>query len=600
MQTDKNVEHLKTARLKAVARINKEMSSSLDSMTVLKEIFKSAQEIMDASIVSFWAYNSVSENLELRAFSDEEIGVSLPLKVKSINEGAAGWVGKNLQPLNVPDIFSDSRFQCHDWWKSVGLKSFYGVPINVNESLIGVLSLFGTETFDFCHDDLELLDIFVGQAAISLQNARLYEELQIEIAERKQYQDELTRHTNDLSRSNGKLANEVLQKMRIESELRKSQQIEFQLAEIGRIIGSSLNIVDAYHRVASHVQILIPFDRMAIALIDAEEGTLTNAYIEGEELPERGIGKAYPLIGMLRQIYQNRKGGIFRSENLEQMPDPFVALELGLQSLVMVPLVSGDEVLGILAIRSKEPNAYKDRDLKLAQRVSGQISGAISNARLYEERVNAENRLKDSLREKEVLLKEIHHRVKNNLQIIHSLLSLQAEQIQDVQALGMFKDSQNRVRSMALIHEKLYQSENLTNIDFTDYVDSLVIELSRSYMNHPEQIEISVDVRDACFGVDTAIPCGLIINELITNSLKYAFPDNRKGQISVSLQPTMKGEYTLIVKDNGIGFPENIDWQNTDSLGMQVVTSLTDQLEGEIELSRTDGTEFKLKFTEST
>lgn len=555
---------------------------------------------MDASIVSFWAYNSVSENLELRAFSDEEIGVSLPLKVKSINEGAAGWVGKNLQPLNVPDIFSDSRFQCHDWWKSVGLKSFYGVPINVNESLIGVLSLFGTETFDFCHDDLELLDIFVGQAAISLQNARLYEELQIEIAERKQYQDELTRHTNDLSRSNGKLANEVLQKMRIESELRKSQQIEFQLAEIGRIIGSSLNIVDAYHRVASHVQILIPFDRMAIALIDAEEGTLTNAYIEGEELPERGIGKAYPLIGMLRQIYQNRKGGIFRSENLEQMPDPFVALELGLQSLVMVPLVSGDEVLGILAIRSKEPNAYKDRDLKLAQRVSGQISGAISNARLYEERVNAENRLKDSLREKEVLLKEIHHRVKNNLQIIHSLLSLQAEQIQDVQALGMFKDSQNRVRSMALIHEKLYQSENLTNIDFTDYVDSLVIELSRSYMNHPEQIEISVDVRDACFGVDTAIPCGLIINELITNSLKYAFPDNRKGQISVSLQPTMKGEYTLIVKDNGIGFPENIDWQNTDSLGMQVVTSLTDQLEGEIELSRTDGTEFKLKFTEST
>jgi two-component sensor histidine kinase len=214
-------------------------------------------------------------------------------------------------------------------------------------------------------------------------------------------------------------------------------------------------------------------------------------------------------------------------------------------------------------------------------------------------RINlAEKKLRASLEEKDLLLKEVHHRVKNNMQVIYSLLNLQSEHIEDPQALRMFKDSQNRVKSMAMVHEKLYRSEDLARINFAEYLRSLTIDLLRSYRAGSDRIQLKIDVQDAFLGIDSAIPCGLITNELVSNSLKHAFPADTKGEIHIELFKDDNGELTLTVSDNGIGFPEGVDFRNTESLGLQLVNTLTEQLGGTIELDRSCGTAFKIVFSE--
>ena len=213
------------------------------------------------------------------------------------------------------------------------------------------------------------------------------------------------------------------------------------------------------------------------------------------------------------------------------------------------------------------------------------------------ERKRAEKEIKASLQEKEVLLREIHHRVKNNLQIITSLLNLQSAYVKDNTYMHMFKESRNRVKSMALIHEKLYQSDDLTNIDFREYVRTLVHWIVQSHGVSMERVIPTIRVEDVSFGVDAAIPCGLIINELVTNSLKHAFPEG-KGEITVVLR-SADGNVELVVADNGVGMPDNIDFKTTETLGLRLVTILAEgQLGGHIELVKGSGTEFHIRFKE--
>lgn len=213
------------------------------------------------------------------------------------------------------------------------------------------------------------------------------------------------------------------------------------------------------------------------------------------------------------------------------------------------------------------------------------------------ERKRADDFLKASLEEKEILLKEIHHRVKNNLQVISSLLNLQSRYINDPHALETFKDSQNRVKSMALIHEQLYQSKNLAEVDFEKYVQSLAYDLFVSFGTYSRNIAMKVNIKDISLNIDTAIPCGLIINELISNSLKYAFQAGGDGSIEVGLRPIEDDRYALTVKDSGTAFPKDLDIGNTSSLGLRLVNSLTNQLKGSIALSTCEGTEFTITFS---
>lgn len=209
----------------------------------------------------------------------------------------------------------------------------------------------------------------------------------------------------------------------------------------------------------------------------------------------------------------------------------------------------------------------------------------------------AEEQIKASLREKEVLLREIHHRVKNNMQVVSSLLNLQSRYTEDAQLIEAFKESQNRIKSMVLVHEKLYQSRDLASIDFHEYIRSLTRSLFQSYRTAGE-VDLAVNVENVSLGVDAAIPCGLIINELVSNSLKHAFPGNRKGKISISLHQLGEDKIELVVADDGLGIPESINLEDATSLGLRLVTILTkDQLEGTISLNRTRGTEFRITFS---
>jgi len=212
------------------------------------------------------------------------------------------------------------------------------------------------------------------------------------------------------------------------------------------------------------------------------------------------------------------------------------------------------------------------------------------------ERKIVENKLRTSLEEKEVLLKEVHHRVKNNLQIVSSMLSLQMDQINDTLALGLFKESQSRVRSIALFHEKLYQSKDLAHIDIAEYLKGLAHGLLATYGVSADDIVLSIEAENVPLDVDAAICCGLIVNELLSNSLKHAFRGGRKGMVGVLL--CREGSDVLLeVEDDGVGFPNSVDFRSPTTLGLKLVCILTEQIRGTIELKPgTEGTRFIVRF----
>jgi PAS domain S-box-containing protein len=212
------------------------------------------------------------------------------------------------------------------------------------------------------------------------------------------------------------------------------------------------------------------------------------------------------------------------------------------------------------------------------------------------ERNKTEEQIKASLKEKEVLLREIHHRVKNNLNVIISLLNLQSRHITEPAMLNIFKDCQNRIRSMALIHERLYQTKDFAEINYKEYITSLISDLSSSYIHMKNKIRMVPVINDIFLDLDTAIPCGLIINELVTNSLKYAFPEDRSGEIIVSLIRD-NSRYILSVRDNGIGLPEGFDLKSSETLGLHLVKILVKQLDGILKTSVDKGTEFRVTFS---
>ncbi len=210
------------------------------------------------------------------------------------------------------------------------------------------------------------------------------------------------------------------------------------------------------------------------------------------------------------------------------------------------------------------------------------------------ERKRAEEAVSHSLREKETLLMEIHHRVKNNMQLISSLLELQTGYIHDPSTVAIFRQAQTRIRSMALIHQKLYQSDSLAMIDFTTYVRSLLPMLTRTYYTPTNSVRLEMKLDDVALNLETAVPAGLVLNELITNSLKHAFPGDRKGVMEVTLQNEENGRFSITVKDNGIGMPEGFDWKNGDSLGLRLIRILTEQIHGDIKVLNESGLSIKL------
>lgn len=213
-------------------------------------------------------------------------------------------------------------------------------------------------------------------------------------------------------------------------------------------------------------------------------------------------------------------------------------------------------------------------------------------------RREAEAQVLSSLQEKELLLKEVHHRVKNNLHIISNLLDLQSEQIEDERLLNLFADSQNRIQAMALIHEQLYQSQDFGKVEFGDYLQRLIHNLSFSYGNQTQAICPVIKTEPVQINLDTAIPCGLLINELVTNAFKHAFPDGQAGTIYIQLDQDEAQQFNLKIWDDGVGLPASVNWQDSTSLGLKLVRILAKQLKATITLDFSQGTSVQLTFAE--
>jgi len=335
-----------------------------------------------------------------------------------------------------------------------------------------------------------------------------------------------------------------------------------------------------------------------IALIDKSHRLVTVA--------EAGLGKAF------QPLLKNLKQGNFPSCMQRALAKPGILTIKGPASTCGdCPLVNtfketgvfssrlehDGNIYGILTVSFPTEYASVKEDLSLFEEIAGDIAFALNHIELEESRKKAGEQIKASLREKEVLLQEVHHRVKNNMQIISSLLRLQSRKIKGKRALQAFESSCNRVKSMVLIHERLYQSRDFARVDFAEYVHGLTNHLLSLHKIGPETVKLDINIKDIFLDLSTAIPCGLIVNELVSNSLRHAFLDGGKGKIKIVMKSLKENEVEMIVSDNGVGLPEDVDFKKTESLGLHLVTILAeDQLRGTIKLDKTKGTRFEIKF----
>jgi PAS domain S-box-containing protein len=272
------------------------------------------------------------------------------------------------------------------------------------------------------------------------------------------------------------------------------------------------------------------------------------------------------------------------------LPDLFAEEGRGLAG--DVPAASGRE--SSMQTRSGEriPVHFSTAELRDA---TGGLTGVVCVALNVSRQKDTENRLRASLREKDLLLKEVHHRVKNNLQVISSLLSLQAQEIRDPEMVRLFQESQARVRSMALIHELLYRSDDLAHVDFATYVEQLVGHLKQGFGNVAACVSFRLDVQPVPILLDLAIPCGMIVNELVANAMEHAFPEGSSGEIRIAFDE-QEGQYRLTVSDDGPGMRGGPDSDGTTSIGLKVVQALTRQIHGRLEHDIEEGTTFTIQF----
>jgi two-component sensor histidine kinase len=363
---------------------------------------------------------------------------------------------------------------------------------------------------------------------------------------------------------------------------------------------------DIYRFIGECLKKLVPYSMVFINSYDQATGIICTRVALGigavSEKTLKLLGR-HP-VGMTFKISKEALLGL-TSNKLNKVPGGLYALGLGeipkpicaaleklyhIKHIYAIGFTWQGQLYGTASFIMREEKKIKN------QRV---IEGFIKQASIALQRKQAEDQLKASIKEKEILLKEIHHRVKNNLQIISSLLNLQSKYFDDEKYRQFYRESQDRIKSMVLIHDKLYQSKDLANINASDYINGLSRHLFESYNVRSDLITLKTSIEDIAINIDAAIPCGLIINELISNALKYAFvkrPKGRKAEINIKLYRDKRDNVKLIVSDNGVGFPKDLDFRNTKSLGLQLVCALVDQLNGNIKLDRSRGTAFTIKF----
>lgn len=457
--------------------------------------------------------------------------------------------------------------------------------------------------------ELDLLDQLSVQIAIAIQQAHAHAQLQAELAERQWAEARLQQLNRELeTRVTDRTA--ALQA----SEIRWQQQAERQqvMGAVIQRIRQSLDLETILNTTVAEIRQMLQADRVLVYQITSDGmGCAVAESVTADWVSV--LHKVFPEEVFPQDIHQRYlEGHICALANTQQegvLPCLVDFLHhLQVQAKLVVPIIKPGTVLWglLIAHQCAHPRQWQDWEMELMQQIADQLAIGIQQSELYKqlqgellERQAAEARIQANLNEKELLLKEIHHRVKNNLQVISSIFSLQSRYVEDPNVILVLKESRNRIRSMALIHERLYQSSNLAQIDFSDYIKNLTHELFASYNISRRQIQTQLCISNIVLNLDTAIPCGLLINELISNALKHGFPNRRTGQIQIEFTTIMGEDLSLMVKDNGIGLPPNFDIHATNSLGMRLIEALTRQLEGQLEIVNEAGACFHITFPKS-
>lgn len=414
-----------------------------------------------------------------------------------------------------------------------------------------------------------------------------------------------------------------IKKNRYEKIIRVVTQSVHQSIDLQMVLDNSIDAM---------VNNIDKMDTVSIYLVDGEEAVLKAHHGFTSDYLERAGRIPYPKGGTWKSIIDAAPRYVPDADKDNTMGQ--AGRDMGIKCYMTSPLFDEEKVVGTIIIVSYEKNVFDKEELKLLEIVSKQISIAIRNASQVqalkdseealkkahdelEERVQErtselqksnnllikeilerrymEKELKQSLVEKNVLLKEIHHRVKNNLQIISSLLNLQSRQLKDKSVLSYFNESNNRIRSIATLHEQLYRSKDLSRINFSAYLRNMTNNLLRSYGVPDDMITVLINSKNIFLDINTAIPCGLIVNELVSNAIKHGFPEGRSGEIAIDFN-LYEGTYLLIVSNNGVSFPNDLDIDNCTTLGLELVSSLSKQLKGTLSLQREDNVQFRLEF----
>lgn len=415
------------------------------------------------------------------------------------------------------------------------------------------------------------------------------------------------------------IGQEITERKQTERALKTQLEREQLIRTVMQRIHQSLNLQDILNTIVEEVRHFLEVERVLVYQFDpdmsgkvvaesVESGWTQSLDVQIEDTCFRdGAGIEY---------YQGRKRAI---PNIYEagLTDCHIQLleRFDVKANLIVPILlevgednPSSRLWGLLvAHQCSKFREWEENQLDLLDQLSVTIAIAIQQSTIFQqaknelaERQKAEVQLRSALAEKEVLLKEVHHRVKNNLQIISSLLQLQTHALKDPEVIRIFRESQNRIESICLIHKNLYTLPNIGQLDVVDYIENLANNIMLSYRLGPESIELITNIETVSLNLDQAIACGLVINELISNSLKHAFPDAQKGTITINLHNI--GDYIeMSVIDDGIGIPDHLDWNNTESLGLSLVNDLvTEQLEGSITLERNHGTVFKIQFPQLT
>ncbi len=438
------------------------------------------------------------------------------------------------------------------------------VPLILANQLVGLLSLGGKHSGNvYSRDELRLFQTLGRHASVAVENSRL-----IQVKEQQ--------------------ARELSSLHTLEREQRLFAEA---LQDAAAIVSSSLNFDEVMDHILEQLRRVIAGRTSNLMLIESDTARIVrwHGYEKSpiaEDITDFSIHiSEYKSLGNMIET-----GHGIAIDDTHDNPNwtPRRGWEW-LRSYVGAPILIDGTVVGFLNVDGEHPNQFDQKDVQRLEAFAYPVAAAIQNARYYEKVISA-------LEEKEVLLKEIHHRVKNNLQVVISLLNLQIKQLPDRQVNNIFLDSQNRVRSMALVHDKLYHSETLSNINFSEYIEDLIDHIFQSYHIDSNLIQTKIEAEDVILDIDFAVPCGLILSELISNSLKYAFPNQQHGEIRVGLTCDQYDQVILMIADNGIGMPEGVEFGNSSTLGLQLVCTLTEQLNGDVELIPSDGTVFRVQF----